>query len=74
MRYFLLVYDRRGARLTRAPQAFDDQQDALRARFDIERSGLEDDIEVVVIGGESLESLKSTHARYFGSGSLPAAS
>jgi hypothetical protein len=74
MRYFLLVYDRRGARLTSAPQVFDDQQEALGARFDIERSGLGDDIEVVVLGGESLESLKTTHARYFGSDSLPAAS
>lgn len=74
MKYFLLVYDRRGTRLTSAPQAFDDQQEALRARFDLERSGLGDDVEVVVIGGESLESLKTTHARYFGHGAFPAAS
>ncbi len=74
MQYFLLVYDRRGARLTSAPQAFDDQGEALRARFDIERSGLGDDIEVVVIGGESVESLRTTHARYFEHGAFPAAS
>lgn len=74
MTYFLLVYDRRGGRLTSAPKAFDDQQEALRARFELERSGLEDDIEVVVIGGESLESLKTTHARYFEHGAFPAAS
>ncbi|MDA8148520.1 MAG: hypothetical protein M0Z93_07040 [Actinomycetota bacterium] len=74
MRYFLLVYDRRAARLASAPQVFDDQKEALRSRFDLERSWPGGDVEVVVLGGESLESLKTTHARYFANGFLPAAS
>ncbi|GAA2659223.1 hypothetical protein [Paractinoplanes durhamensis] len=70
MRYFLLVFDRvRGALL--AEQEYDDPDRALTARFDIERAGawegtpLTRDIEVVVLGAASPETLRSTHSRYF---------
>jgi hypothetical protein len=63
--YFLLVYDRSQGKLIEDPRAFGDHADALNARFELEAKGFDPDVEIVVLGGESVESLAATHARYF---------
>jgi hypothetical protein len=67
MRYFLLVYDRdRGQIIEEAEFDESERAVALRARFDREvRYHLEPQVEVVVLGAQSRESLVSTHGRYF---------
>ena len=68
MSYFLLVYDRRQGHLMKSPIVFSDADAAraLDARFKLEDAHrLEPDIEVVLLGADSLESLRRTHARYF---------
>ena len=65
MKYFLLVYDRSRGELAEQPLEFSDHDATLRARFDIELTRRAGDIEVVVLGGEDLESLSKTHPRYF---------
>jgi hypothetical protein len=40
-------------------------QDALRARLAKERSRTDTDIEIASINGDSLETVKKTHSRYF---------
>lgn len=65
MKYFLLVYDRPQGRLVEKPRVFSNHLQALEARFELEQSDHDTDHEVVVIGGETLESLKTTHSRYF---------
>ncbi|MEV4638132.1 hypothetical protein AB0J80_12355 [Actinoplanes sp. NPDC049548] len=65
MKYFLVVFDRVRGELLREEE-FLDRAGALKARFAIERSeGLSADVEVVILGAESLEALRRTHARYF---------
>jgi hypothetical protein len=68
MSYFLLLYDRRQGHLLRPPVVFSDSEAdrALTARFELEdeyRS--KPDVEVVLLGSESIDDLKRTHARYF---------
>lgn len=65
MKYFLMVFDRPRGRLL-VNQEFTDRASALRARFRAERehSGSRD-IEVVVLGADSVDALHRTHARYF---------
>lgn len=65
MKYFLLVYDRPRGELVETPQEFADHLEALDARFERENADPNPDHEVIVLGGESLESLVDTHARYF---------
>ncbi len=68
MSYFLLVYDRRDGRLIREPAVFADADAglALKARFEMEdEQRAHPNIEVVLLGSDSLETLRSTHARYF---------
>jgi hypothetical protein len=65
--HFLLVYDRSAGQLLER-QAFPQERagEALRARFDCERRYADrPSIEVVVIGAESEEGLRRTHASYF---------
>lgn len=63
--YFLLVYARTEGRLLRE-EPFDDHREALVARFEEERAHRGDDnIEVVVLGADSREAMRNTHARYF---------
>lgn len=40
-------------------------QDALRARLAMERARTDSDVEIASINGESLETVKKTHSRYF---------
>jgi hypothetical protein len=64
--YFLLVFDRRKRRLTAEPREFADSAAAVRARFEVEASDHDPDLEVVVLGAASREALEKTHSRYFG--------
>ena len=65
MNHYLVVFDRSKGEMLRL-QRFSDRDDALHARFaeERERRG-EPDIEVVVLGAISGESLRRTHGRYF---------
>lgn len=69
MKFFLVVYDRSRGKLVDLKTFAEPQRAAaLRARFQretAERSRPE--IEVVLLGAESLDDLKRTHARYFSS-------
>lgn len=65
MRSFLVIYNRREGHIVRH-RGFGRPQQALAARFDAEREFRDEpDIEVVVLGAESWESLRLTHSRYF---------
>jgi intracellular sulfur oxidation DsrE/DsrF family protein len=65
MRHYLLIYDRSAGKIIRHKE-YSQVDDALEARFNVEREYMgQPEIEVVVLGGESWESLSSTHARYF---------
>ena len=65
VKHFLLVFDRPAGNLLRM-QEYVDGREALRARFDAERSYRHDpSIEVVVLSAESEAVLHRTHARYF---------
>jgi len=65
MHHYLVIYNRREGRIVRG-QDYETADIALKARFTAERefSG-QSDIEIVVLGGESWESLHRTHGRYF---------
>lgn len=67
MKLFLIVYDRRAGRLLYQREFGPEERDeALRERFsreDAEKHHAE--VEVVLLGADSLETLKRTHARYF---------
>jgi hypothetical protein len=67
VKYFLLVYNRRTGELSRFDEFPSDQRrEALHARFlEEERERDHSDIEVVVLGAESADVLKTTHGRYF---------
>lgn len=65
MRNYLVIYNRREGRIVRH-QSFLKPQQALDARFEAERQYRDEpDIEVVVLGAESWDSLARTHSRYF---------
>jgi hypothetical protein len=65
VQHYLLVYDRREGRIVRR-RRFDDPNVALTARFTAEREFRDaPDMEIVVLGAESLAALRQTHARYF---------
>jgi hypothetical protein len=65
VQHYLLIYDRREGRIVRR-RRFDDPDVALTARFAAEREFREaSDVEIVVLGAESLAALRQTHARYF---------
>jgi hypothetical protein len=65
VQHYLLIYDRREGRIVRRLR-FEDVDVALAARFEAERefSGAPD-VEIVVLGAESLAALQQSHARYF---------
>lgn len=65
MKHYLVVYDRVEGTIIKH-KGFRDASRALRARFDAERDYRgQGDVEVVVLGAESWDSLPQTHARYF---------
>ena len=69
-KHYLLVYERARGELV-AEREFEDGAEALSARFRVEREGewegrpLSDDVEVIVLGADSAQTLRRTHARYF---------
>lgn len=73
MTHFLLIYDRAGRRLV-SSVAFSDVDEATAAYDAAEVEHLGDqEVEVVLVGGDSLESIKQTHGQYFESGAADAA-
>lgn len=65
MKHFLVVFDRARGEVLREEE-FLDRASALKARFTIERAeGVSANVEVVILGAESRQALRRTHARYF---------
>ncbi len=66
--HFLLVYDLRQRRLLRA-ERYSDADEAAVAYGQAEREHLKDrGVEIVLVGADSLETIKSTHGHYFANG------
>jgi hypothetical protein len=63
--HFLLVYDRtRGHLVVQRP--FADSQEAVKAYERMEREYGEDkEVEIVLVGADSLETIMLTHGNYF---------
>jgi hypothetical protein len=62
---YLIVFDRAHGRISHFEE-FDDRATALHARFAAERRHMGDpNVEVVVLGADSVADLHRTHARYF---------
>lgn len=60
-----MVYNRREGRILQRG-AYERASDAVEARFAAEREFRgQPDVEVVVLGGESWQSVERTHSRYF---------
>jgi hypothetical protein len=66
LHHFLLVYDLKQQRLIRQ-QRFADGAEAAAAytRLEAEHRG-RDDLEIVLVGADSIETIEQTHAHYFG--------
>jgi hypothetical protein len=64
VKHYLLVFDRRRGALLEEKE-FTDRPSALKARFQAERKGHSSDVEIVVLGADSPDALRRTHARYF---------
>lgn len=65
MKHFLLVYDRK-AEILIDQQVFDDSAKALSAYEEKEREFMGNkDLEIVLIGADSIETVRQTHANYF---------
>jgi len=66
IQHFLLVFDHRKATLICARDFGTDSKSALAAYADMEKQYQSDDmIEIVLIGSDSIETVKLTHANYF---------
>ncbi len=67
MKYFLIVYDQRTATLNSLQEFGEGERDAASAeRFRLETVHREQpNLEIVVLGSESRQSLMQTHGRYF---------
>ncbi len=65
MNHYLVIFDRSHGEMLRF-QRYDDRDQALDARFTAEREYRDQaDIEIVVLGAISGDSLRRTHGRYF---------
>ncbi len=63
--HFLLVYDRRQGKLVEQ-RPFSDSKAAVRAYEDMEKKHQDDrDMEIVLVGADSLETVMLTHGNYF---------
>ncbi|MEX0991746.1 MAG: hypothetical protein WD004_05700 [Actinomycetota bacterium] len=67
MKYFLIRYERHTGLLKGLDEFGSARRDeALQARFQLERaSDGSDDIEIALLGAETLDDLRATHSRYF---------
>jgi hypothetical protein len=62
--HFLVIYDVRARQAS--VEQFDDYDDALAAYERIEKEHLgRDDLDIVLLGADSLETIKKTHSSYF---------
>jgi hypothetical protein len=67
LQHFLLVYDLKAQGLI-SQREFDDGEEAARAYADLEQKYRgRDDLEIVLVGADSIETIKQTHAHYFDS-------
>jgi predicted metal-dependent HD superfamily phosphohydrolase len=65
LQHFLLVYDLGAQRLIKQ-QEFGDGDEAAAAYAALERHYKDrDDLEIVLVGADSIETIKRTHAHYF---------
>lgn len=65
LRHFLLVYDL-GAQCLVSQQQFVDGDEAAVANAALERQHKgRDDLEIVLVGADSIETIKRTHTHYF---------
>lgn len=63
--HFLVVYDRAAEKLLSFDR-YPTQMEALEARFNVERrTGIDEQIEIVVLSGGSEEIIRKNHAQYF---------
>ena len=63
--HFLLVYDHK-TQVLRHSEQFGSSEEAVKAYFDMEQRHKDDVlIEIVLIGSDSLETIRLTHANYF---------
>lgn len=66
IQHFLLVFDHRAGHLIHTEKFGEDSERALAAYASTEDEyGASKDIEVVLIGSDSYETVKRTHANYF---------
>lgn len=67
LNHFLLVFDHSRAELIDLKDFGTDSKKAMNeyARMEREHMGKPDSIEIVLIGSDSLETVKITHANYF---------
>ena len=69
MNHFLLVYDRSVGKLTEEPREYAEAQRDQATSDRLARELLEREhpqIEVILLGADSLDALMATHTRYFG--------
>lgn len=64
--HFLLVYDLDRQSLVGDPRQFSDPSEAAFAYAELEEEHRQDsNLEIVLIGADSLETIRSTHGNYF---------
>jgi len=64
IRHFLVIYDVAAGKAT--VTEFDDYDAALAAYESIEKANLgRDDLDIVLLGADSLETVEKTHSSYF---------
>lgn len=64
--HFLLVYDHELQELVGPPREFSNPSEAAAAYSELEREHRHDsNLEIVLIGADSLETIKNTHGNYF---------
>lgn len=64
--HFLLVYDHRLQRLVAAPREFRNGSEAAVAYAELEAEHRNDrDLEIVLVGADSIETIMRTHGHYF---------
>ncbi len=65
LQHFLLVYDLKAQRLI-SQRDFEDGEEAATAYAALERDYQgQDDFEIVLVGADSIETIRRTHAHYF---------
>jgi hypothetical protein len=64
--HYLIVFDHAEQRLVQAPQEFTDAEEAAAAYAQLERDHRDDtNLEIVLVGADSLDTIRQTHGNYF---------